>query len=86
MLCLTFHPHHERPPDACGLIRQGAMREEPIEKNHIACWTGDRGPWGVWQELWRDEDFPVLCLLVGIGGVIHARNHLQGAVGHGGVD
>ena len=62
------------------------MRQKLIQKEHISRRTGERCARGIREEVWRNEDLPVLSLLVGIRGLIDTWNHFQSAVGHGGAD
>lgn len=62
------------------------MRQKPIQKENIPRRTGERCARGIREEVWCNEDLPVLSLLVGIRGLIDTWNHFQSTVGHGGVD
>jgi hypothetical protein len=62
------------------------MRQKPIQKENIPRRTGERYARAIREEVWRNEDLPVLSLLVGIRSLINTRNHFQSTVGCGGVD
>src|SRR5262249_60929943 len=78
---LTFHPHHDAPPNRCRLIGQGAMREKPIQKEHIACGAGERERWCAWDYLRRYIKLPISGLLVWVRLLVHAWQHFQCPIG-----
>src|SRR5262245_47272939 len=61
---LTFHPHDDAPSDHCRLIGQGAVRQKPIQKEHIACRVGEGERWRVGEHFRRCRKLSIGALLV----------------------
>src|SRR5262249_12570939 len=62
------------------------MWEKPIQKEHIACRTGERQRRHIREHLWRNRKLPIGALLVWVRLLIYARQHFQCPVGVCGIN